>query len=126
MRMIKLALMAACAAAVAGCSVDPQAAAERRDNLMERVFPNPADRQGLFLAFPLESGGRVPLMEIIYFVEDVSEAEVLARMGRFCAGQSASWTNGATIDRELGPQDLTLANGQVRPGRAFFLRCVGS
>lgn len=70
---------------------------------MAKVFPQPADRQGLFLVFPLESGGLYDTLLITHFVDEVSGQEVVNRVARYCAGLGSSRLTGqAALVRELG------------------------
>ncbi|MBO9445814.1 hypothetical protein [Ruegeria sp. R14_0] len=113
------------AIALTGCSVDPQAAATRRAALVQTVFPNPADRQGIDLAFPLESGGIYKTLEVGFFPDEVTETEVRGRVASFCARQnSARLTGGVAIKKDLGINNRTQADGSVRPVHQIFYSCV--
>ncbi|NVK16512.1 MAG: membrane lipoprotein lipid attachment site-containing protein [Rhodobacteraceae bacterium] len=63
-------------AALSACSVDPQAAADRRQSLIQHIFPAPADQRGLHLVFPIESFGYYSSMLIVFFPNEVSEGTV--------------------------------------------------
>ncbi|WP_171124168.1 lipoprotein [Ruegeria sp. HKCCA4707] len=107
------------------CSVDPQAAATRRATLVQSVFLNPADQQGLDLAFPLESGGVYKTIEIGFFPDEVTEPEVRRRVAAFCAGQASPRLTGqAAIKKDLGVSNRTQADGSVRPVHFIFYTCV--
>lgn len=123
--MKHIVFLVAAASALAACSVDPKAAADRRAVLVQGAFPNPADRQGIDLVFPLESGGVYKTIEVGFFPDEVSEAEVRRRVEGFCARQnSARLTGRAAIKKDLGINNRTQADGSVRPVRQIFYSCV--
>ena len=75
----KLIALAAAIALVSACNPDPQSAHDRRQVLMAKVFPNPEDRKGLHLAFPVSSA-----LEVIYFPGQVSQSTVDRRAAGYC------------------------------------------
>lgn len=102
-------------ATLSACAVDPQAAAERRANLIAKVFSNPADRQGLYLVFPFEKKGLYSSMLITHFEGEVSRAEVLKRVSRYCSNLGASWLTGqAKIASDIDTSPRTLPDGSVK------------
>ncbi|WP_019954539.1 hypothetical protein [Yoonia vestfoldensis] len=110
--MKRIATISVILTLLSGCAVDPQAAAERRENLMVSVFPQAADRQGLFLVFPLESGRLYDTLLITHFVDEVSRQEVVNRVARYCAGLGSPRLSGqATLVRELGTATRPRSDG---------------
>ncbi|MEP4404428.1 MAG: hypothetical protein ABJ370_08655 [Paracoccaceae bacterium] len=109
-----LTTVAAVLTVLSGCAVDPQVAAERRANLMAQVFPEPADRQGLYLVFPLESGGLYDTLLITHFEEEVSRAQVVDRVARYCARLGSSRLTGqAALVNQLGTSTRTRPDGRT-------------
>jgi hypothetical protein len=99
----KLVALVAVAMLVSACNPDPQAAHDRRQVLMAKVFPNPADRKGLHLVFPVSSS-----LEIIYFPGQVSQSTVDRRASEYCARIGHPETK---IQRAPEASKSTLANG---------------
>lgn len=121
MKSLTFALIASLA--LTACSVSPENAQIRRDALMEQVFPSPADRQGVFMAFPLESAGIYPTIEMVYFTQDVSEAEIVDRVSRFCSGQGERLTGNVSVRKDLGYRTVNTLDGQTRQVRDVFYNC---
>lgn len=122
--MKKTFLFAAAAAVLSACSVDPQAAYERRQALIKQIFPNPADQQGLHLVFPIESGGFYSILEVIYFADEVSESTVKQRVGNYCAKFKSRNTSGQAFTRKPStPVNATLLDGTTRPAQQIWLSC---
>ena len=67
-------------AAVAACSVDPNAAYDRRQKLIVDMFPEAKDRQGIHLAFPVSKSA----FEIIHFPDEVRQSVVDRRANELC------------------------------------------
>lgn len=110
---------------VAACAVDPQTAANNRAAMNAKVFPNPADRQGVYLTFPLESGGVIKKVEVIWHPDEVSQGEIVSRVQGFCRRQNSPRLSGKVgIHKDLGTRNVTLANGQSKPARAVFFECL--
>lgn len=99
----KLITLAAAVALVSACNPDPQAAHDRRQILMAKVFPNPADRRGLHLTFPVGSS-----LEVIYFPGQVRQSTVDRRVAGYCARIDHPETK---IQRAPEASTSTLANG---------------
>lgn len=118
-------LLCAALLAVAGCASSPEAAKANRDALIKQVFPNPADRTGIDLAFPLESGGLYKNIEIGYFTAEVSEATVRKRVSGFCLRQdSARLTGQVAVRKDSGLSVRTTLDGQKKQVRTIWYRCV--
>ncbi|MGR3621251.1 lipoprotein [Pseudophaeobacter sp.] len=108
-------------AALTACSVDPQAAADRRQSLIQHIFPAPADQRGLHLVFPIESFGYYSSMQIIFFPNEVSEGAVSKRVARYCSQHT-----GKTQAFTKRPAEATMANladGSQRPATSIWYTC---
>lgn len=101
--------------AVAACSVDPQAAKQRRDALIDQVFPSEAEQKGIHLAFPVDTG-----MNIVYLPEEVSQQDVDRRMSGYCARIGHPETK---ISRPPEPSTATLADGSKRAATSVWYDC---
>lgn len=123
MRTMIGTLFAAACIALSGC-VSEEAAADRRAVLIEQAFPNPADRQGIFLVFPLEAGGTYSKVEIVWFTDVVGQTEIVRRVQGFCSRNGSSRFNGQVgIERDLGTQTISTTAGP-RQARQVFFRCL--
>ena len=105
---------------VAGCA-SPEQRTERRAALNAQVFPNPADREGLLLAYPIESGGFLRTVLVDYIDDQVTTAEMARRVSGFCAAQGLSGQ--VTIKGDLGVERVTLDAGGAVNKRAIAYRC---
>jgi hypothetical protein len=111
------------AAFLSGCVSDETASA-RRASLIEQVFPDPLDRQGIYLAFPLESGGGLGKLEIVWLRDQVTEAEILRRVAGACARRPvAGYTGQAGISKDIGSQSMQTDQG-LRTVRQVFFSCL--
>ncbi|MCU0904001.1 MAG: hypothetical protein MUE83_09020 [Tabrizicola sp.] len=127
MPLFRPLLVAALAAStfLSGC-VSEEGAAERRGNLIAQIFPEPLDRQGMFLAFPLESGGGLGSIEIIWFQDEVTQGEIVRRVQGACARTPTPGFNGQVgISRDLGTTTIDTATGP-RAARQVFFKCLSS
>ena len=113
-----VALLTAC-----GGGQDSAGKAERRAALNAQVFPDPADRQGIFLVFPLESGGVYGNASVSWYTNEVSRAEVESRMRRFCKRQDPSF-RGIGVRRDSGPGTRTLHTGETKPIYTVWYKCL--
>lgn len=108
---------------LSGC-VSEEGAAERRGNLIAQIFPDPLDRQGMFLAFPLESGGGLGSLEIIWFPDEVTQDEITRRVQGACARTPVARYSGQVgIGKDLGSTTIDTSAGQ-RTARQVFFRCL--
>ena len=119
MRILGVALLALL---TAGCSVDPQAAAARRAVLIEQTILNPADRDGVFLVFPLESGGSIGGLEFVWEPAKISEAKATQIVSEICRNGGRSGT--LAISKDLGTRSATTANGSQIVVRDVWYDCV--
>lgn len=106
--------------------VSEEGAAERRGNLIAQIFPDPLDRQGLFLAFPLESGGGLGSIEIIWFDSEVTQGEVVRRVQGACARTpTPGFTGQVGISKDLGTTSIDTSTGP-RTARQVFFKCLSA
>ena len=113
-----------CAVALSACGTNPERSAERRANLNASIFPNLADREGVVLAFPLESAGLYNLL-LTYDPAKLSQAEASRRVAGFCQRQNSSRLTGQVgIKGEPKPGSQTLPDGRVRPVVTTNYRCI--
>lgn len=123
--MKRLVPLLACALALSACGVDPERAAERRADLNAKIFPNPADRDGIVLAFPLESGGIYPTLLVTYDPARVGRSEVSRRVEGFCRRQNSDRLTGQVgVKGEPRSGTQTLPNGQKNPVTTINYRCI--
>ncbi|WP_425091279.1 hypothetical protein [Tropicimonas sp. S265A] len=121
----RLITLLAVTATLAGCAVDPHAAADRRAALTSKVFPEPYDRQGVFMTFPMESGGLYRVLEVIWYPSEVTEFEITRRVEGFCRRQNTQRLNGQVgVRKDLGTSTRTLPDGQVKTVRQVFFECL--
>ncbi len=108
-------------AALAGCVVDPQAAEQRRASLIESTIPNAADRQGVFLVFPVESRGSVGGLNFVYEPSVLSEAEAQRRVSSICErfGRSGA----ISVSQDLGERSATRGDGSQITVRDMWFDC---
>ncbi len=118
---MKHLLLGLAVVSLAACSVDPQQAADRRQALIQHVFPNPADQRGLHLVFPIESFGYYNNMVIIFFPDEVSQNAVSQRVARYCAPHTG--TTKAYTTRPAQSISATLADGSKRPATQVWFSC---
>jgi hypothetical protein len=120
-----LAAALAASAILSGC-VSEDGAADRRGNLIAQIFPDPLDRQGLFLAFPLESGGGLGSIEIVWFESEVTQSEVVRRVQGACARTPTPRFNGQVgVSKDLGSTTIDTATGP-RTARQVFFKCLST
>ncbi len=114
---LKYVALAGMIALVSACNVDPQKAHDRRQVLMAKVFPNPADRQGLHLAFPIDSG-----LQVVYFPNQVGQKAVDRRVAGHCQRIGAP-----TLKISQAPTSgtSTIASGQQVPSVTVWYDCDG-
>ncbi len=125
MKFTHLAVALFTALLVAGCAASPEQAARNRAALTDKVFPDPADRQGVFLTFPLESAGVYNTLEVLWFPDQVTQGEIVRRVQGFCLRQGTTRFSGKVgIKKDLGTKAVTLANGQKKMARGAFFSCL--
>jgi Flp pilus assembly protein TadG len=126
MSAFKSVAAATLAAALLSACVSEEGAADRRGNLIAQIFPDPLDRQGIFLAFPLESGGGLGSLEIIWFPDQVTEGEVVARVQGACARTpTPGYTGQVGISKDLGTTSIDTTTGP-RTARQVFFKCLSA
>lgn len=110
-----LAIISACV------SSDPEAAAERRQALIQQIFPALSDQQGIGLVFPIESGGFYSSLEIIYYKNEVSESEIIRRTSNYCAAHTGNTS--ATLKRRGSLTEVPHSDGTKHPAAQIWLSC---
>ncbi len=115
----------ACVLALSACGVDPERAAERRADLNAAIFPDPADRAGVILAFPLESGGIYSALLVTYDPAQLGRAELSRRVEGFCRRQNSPRLTGQVgVKGEPRTGSYTHPSGQKRPAETLNYRCI--
>ena len=106
---------------VAGCTVDPQAKAEKRADLIEGLIPNPADRDGVYLVYPFENAGSISALYFVWEPSKISETKARQIVSGICAraGRSGS----ISIDKDLGTGTRTLPDGKTIAVREVWFGC---
>ena len=118
-----LAAATLAAAFLSGC-VSEETASARRETLIEQVFPDPLDRQGIYLAFPLESAGGLGKLEIVWLRDQVTEAEILRRVAGACSRRPVpGYTGQVAIAKDIGSQSMQTEQG-LRTVRQAFISCL--
>lgn len=114
---VSLPLLGVALAALSAC-VPPEQAAVNRAGFMAKVFPNPADRQGIHLVFAVDRSFMVS-----YYPDQISEAEVLYRVSSLCARSGIG--NQAVHGPKPTIRDIKdLGNGQKVIAHDFVAKCV--
>jgi hypothetical protein len=110
---------------LSGC-VSEEGAAARRGNLIAQIFPDPLDRQGILLAFPLESGGGLGTLEIVWSADAVPQDEIIRRVQGACARTPTPGFSGQVgISRDLGTTVVKTPEGP-RNARQVFFKCLST
>ncbi len=106
---------------VAGCSVDPQAAAERRAKDIESLIPNPADRDGVYLVYPYAGAGSFSAITFMWEPSKISETKARQIVSGICAraGRSGS----ISIKKDTGTSTRTLPDGKTITIRDVWFGC---
>ncbi len=125
--MNKILVMMGLMIALVACTPNPEAAAEGRANLIAKIFPDPADRQGLYLVFPLESGGLYDTLLITHFQDEVGQAEVVRRVANYCAGLGSSRLTGqASVVKQMETSTRPRPDGTTGTTLAARYDCVAA
>jgi hypothetical protein len=118
---LKAVLAATLSAALLSGCVSEEVATDRRGNLIAQVFPDPSDRQGIFLAFPLESAGGLGKLEIVWFPDEVSQNEVVRRVQAACSRSPvAGFTGQVGIAKDFGTAAINTPSGPRNARQVFF------
>ncbi|MGG7567598.1 hypothetical protein ACQ5SO_15715 [Rhodovulum sp. DZ06] len=113
------------AAAVAGCAQSPEKREETRLARLNYFFPSPAEQQGLHFVYAIESFGFFSNLEIGFYPDAVTQAEVMARADAYCARQTASRaTDKARLKYEPKDGPVELADGTTRDMRTIWVTCL--
>ena len=119
--MLRSLIISSTLIALTACAGSPEDRAERRNNLISAVFPNPSDREGVILAFPIGDIGRV--LEMSFIEAEVSEAEIASRVSRYCAAQSGL-SGDVSIREDRGSKEVTLPDGRTVQLRNIVYNCA--
>ena len=106
---------------------DPKAKKQNREASNAALFPDPADRTGVILAFPIESFGFGSTIEFVYVPKEVSEATLIKRMRKYCAQHKSDFITGNAFVRKRGTKDSTYTDpdtGITKAVRQVYLTCV--
>ncbi len=96
-----------------GACASPEHAAKNRSAHMAKLLPNPADRNGIFLIFPLKRS-----LLVTYFPSQVSEAQIMQRVQRFCPLPVHS-------SKPTKAKQVKMADGSSVPANNFVIDCRG-
>ena len=125
---MKIQIVAMCGLmALAGCTIDYQQIINEsfaEDTL--KAFPDPADRQGIDFVFPFNPDDDAPTIWVVHIPDQVSHAEVLRRVARYCGRlDKPSLTGDATI-REVRDENrrVTLPDGTTTSGFEALYECT--
>lgn len=112
-------------AAVAGCAQSPEKREETRLARLNYFFPSPADQQGLHFVYAIEYFGFFSTLEIGFYPDAVTQAEVMARADAYCARQTASQaTDEARLKYEPKDGPVKLVDGTTREMRSIWVTCL--
>ena len=106
--LLGILLMAACAETSTEASVQDSIA---------NVFPDPQDQAGI--AVVVDGSG--PVIFVVHYPDDVTDAEVLSRVQRYCA---ANGFRSAVPDRVRAGADLIQPDNSIRESRRGDYTCV--
>ena len=123
--MRALVLLPVAALAIAGCAAPRPMTDAERDAAVGAMFQPPADRVGIHGIFGVESFGYLSNLEITYYPDEVSDAEVMDRASRYC--QRHKDRGAADRARSRGaPSDgtVTLSDGTERAARSVWITCT--
>ncbi len=106
--------------ALSACTVSPEQAQTNRDARLADQFPNPADRQGMFIVF--QDG--LDKFVVEYLPQEISEATAVSRIAQLC--QNVGQGTSVELEERLPKltQNSILANGQSVPVRAVRVACA--
>lgn len=126
--MKNLILIALSIGILNACTPTLHTAAKNRQNLINQIFPNPADQIGFHLVYPLEVSGYRSLLQIIYFPDQVSQTTVKTRVSRYCSQfKDHPQTSGqAYIESPPEPTIAVLADGTERDAVLTWMTCLKS
>ncbi|MGG7567597.1 hypothetical protein ACQ5SO_15710 [Rhodovulum sp. DZ06] len=123
--MRALVLLPTALLALAGCAAPRPMTDAERAIAVGALFQPPADRPGIHGIFGVESYGYLSNLEITYFPDEVSDAEVMARADRYCRRHKDK--GAADTARSRGaPSDgtVTLSDGTERAARSVWITCT--
>jgi len=111
--------------AAAACSLDRSHVFENREAYTGSTFPDPADRRGIYLVYPYVFYDFNAIMDIFYFPSEVSQAQVIARVERYCSRFSyLAKVSGGVLVRDPPTDTMVPVNGQMRPAKRTLVSCI--
>ncbi|MEM6385119.1 MAG: hypothetical protein AAF718_02670 [Pseudomonadota bacterium] len=119
-RFSKPALALLIATTLAACSVSPEQAQENRDTRLEKQFPKPADRAGLYIVWQSSYGK----FNVEYLANEISEATAVGRVGPLCRKLGQGDTAKLAERWTAMNRTVTLGDGSKAPVRAVKVNCV--
>ena len=119
-RLAKPIIALALIALVSGCSVSPEQAQINRDVRLAEQFPNPADRQGMYIVWQSTIGE----FNVEYLANEISEATAVSRIAPLCR-QLGQGSDARLAERWTAmSRNVTLGDGNTAPVRAVKVACV--
>ncbi|GAW35304.1 hypothetical protein RA2_02365 [Roseovarius sp. A-2] len=112
--------------AISACSApDPQTAYDRRQAVMADLMPDPADRAGLDLVFPIYSRNDIKSFIVEYFPNQVSADTVVARLAKVCGARNQFIGADGQAFIDDAPEDTTIGrpDGTRMPGKKMVVDC---
>lgn len=110
--------------AMGGCSAE--FAEAERDRLVAFAFPDPADRVGIAVVFPLESAGRYPKLMVTHFSDELTMQDVAQRVAGFCERQDFRDFTGRVLITHNNGTGTTTRDGKPRPLAGYTYACERS
>ena len=105
------------ALALSAC-VSPEQAAVNRADFMTKVFPDPVDRHGIHLVYPMKRS-----LLVSYYPSEISEWDVMHRLSGFCM-RDGRGTQAVRDDKPMTKDVAQLGNGRTAEVYRFTARCV--
>lgn len=112
--------------AVSSCGApDPQTAYDRRQATLVDLLPNPADRVGLDLVFPIYSRNEISDFIVEYFPNQVSPNTIVARLAKVCGARNQYRGEDGTAFIDKDPEDTVLVrpDGTRVQGKRMVVEC---
>lgn len=119
-RFAKLIITSVLIALVSGCSVSPEQAQINREARLAQQFPNPADRQGMYIVWQ----STVSKFNVEYLANEITEANAVSRVGQLCR-KLGQGSDARLVERWTAMnRNVTLGDGSTAPVRAVKVDCV--
>ncbi|MFK7752669.1 MAG: hypothetical protein AB8B51_08975 [Sedimentitalea sp.] len=111
----RLLSFAALIAVLSACA-SPEQAAVNRSELMQKLFPDPNDRAGLHLVFPIDRSALVT-----HYPNQISDAQAMQKVAGYC--QRTFLGSTLVITRESEPGSTVLGDGSTVATRETSISC---